>query len=294
VTERDQCTFCGRPLDRARTELVPVPCNVRRFRHEVFHIWRCPGCRTLHCLERVDLERYYAHYPVARQALLPQVRAAYANLANYLEREGLGRDSALLDYGCGKGLLLRYLRENGYARCAGYDRYSSRAELRDPAVLRPLTYDAIVFQDVLEHVENPREVLLELDGYLRPGGLILVGTPNAERIRPHDLRRFWSEVHPPYHLQIFTAAGLAALGAERGWALVAFRDRGYRDLRHGGWNDKAMTEYQWLTDGTLDAAYEYLPAFKRRRLPFRLRLAQWFGYWYSTKANMTAVFRKNA
>lgn len=290
--QRDQCTFCGLKIDPSRLECTPVPCNVRRFKHQIFHLWRCPRCRTLHCLERVDLPHYYAHYPVARQTMLPYLRLAYANLVSRLTKHGLRRDSALLDYGCNKGLLLRYLRENGYARCAGYDKYSPRAELRDASRLQPQAYDCIVLQDVLEHVEEPRALLAELDSYLRPGGFILVGTPNADAIRPRDIRTYWSELHPPYHLHIFTRLGLEALGAERGWILAEFYDRSYIDVKRGGMNERAMVEQLWLSDGTIDAVFDHLPAFKRARPPLRLRLARWFGYWYSPKGNMAAVFRK--
>jgi hypothetical protein len=46
-----------------------VPCNIRRFKDDIFTMWRCSGCGSVHCAEDADLPRYYADYPLKEQKL---------------------------------------------------------------------------------------------------------------------------------------------------------------------------------------------------------------------------------
>ncbi len=63
---RDTCNLCGRKRNDQHEPLVRQPCHVRAFVGEFFHLWRCSHCRTIHCLEQVDLDHYYAKYPSPR------------------------------------------------------------------------------------------------------------------------------------------------------------------------------------------------------------------------------------
>jgi guanyl-specific ribonuclease Sa len=44
------------------------------------------------------------------------------------------------------------------------------------------TFDAIVCADVLEHLRNPRPLLNQLHGFLKPGGSVLMSLPNASHL----------------------------------------------------------------------------------------------------------------
>ena len=208
--QRVVCSFCGTKVDPAQVECAEVPSNVRAFKHEVFHVWRCPTCRSLHCLETVDLRRYYTNYPIVRTLTQP-ARLMFDNLLSRLTMSGYTPQSRLLDYGCGWGTFLGYLRERGYHNAVGYDPYSGAEALRDPACLRPETFEYIVMQDVVEHVEDARAVFSELDKYLKPGGYILVGTPTADDISLSHYIRHWTQLHAPYHLHIYTREEMLAL-----------------------------------------------------------------------------------
>jgi 2-polyprenyl-3-methyl-5-hydroxy-6-metoxy-1,4-benzoquinol methylase len=45
------------------------------------------------------------------------------------------------------------------------------------------TYDLVVAAEVIEHLENPRFVCREVFRLLRPGGLVVITTPNNEHVR---------------------------------------------------------------------------------------------------------------
>jgi len=285
--QRVVCSFCGTRVDPAQVERAEVPSNVRAFKHEVFHVWRCPTCRSLHCLEAVDLRRYYTNYPIVRTLTAP-ARMAFENLLSRLTKHGYAPGSRLLDYGCGWGTFLEHLRERGYHNAAGYDPYSGAEALRDPACLQPESFDYIVLQDVVEHVEDARVLFSELNTYLKPGGYILVGTPTADDIRLSRYITHWTQLHLPYHLHIYTRAALEKMGAERDWSVVNVFDRPYYDTKHPGLNARALNKYQWFGDGTLDACFDVVPPATLRR-SIRFMSMAYFGYWLKRKTGETAI-----
>ena len=107
-----ECNLCDRPgtLESAR-DVGHVPSNVRRFKENVFTLWRCTGCGSIHCAEDADLPSYYAHYPLKKRKLTFYERIAYRNRLRLLERHGFRRSMELLDFGCGVGLYVKFLRE---------------------------------------------------------------------------------------------------------------------------------------------------------------------------------------
>jgi 2-polyprenyl-3-methyl-5-hydroxy-6-metoxy-1,4-benzoquinol methylase len=288
--ERTACCVCRKEFDPARVESATVPSNVRAFRHETFNIWRCPDCRALHTREVVNLERYYTNYPLLK-TLNDPARKAMSNSVRRLIEHGLSPDSALLDYGCGWGLFLEYLRELGYANARGYDPYSAVEAFHNPASLEPGTFDFIVLQDVVEHVEDLRVLFRELDAYLKPGGSVFVGTPCADGISLAKPMDYWLQLHPPYHLHIYSQAALVQLAAEQGWTAVDVHRRPFYETKQLGMNSRAVRKYQAFSDGTLDAFTEPVPIDRLRR-SVRWRLWARFGYWFTLGAEMTMLFRK--
>jgi 2-polyprenyl-3-methyl-5-hydroxy-6-metoxy-1,4-benzoquinol methylase len=57
------------------------------------------------------------------------------------------------------------------------------ADLNHPLPLPDHSFDSIISTEVIEHLENPRAIFREFDRLLRPGGLLIVTTPNQESVR---------------------------------------------------------------------------------------------------------------
>ena len=60
----------------------------------------------------------------------------------------------------------------GYANC-----HFERVDIEKPLPFGDATFDAICFADVLEHLEQPVQVLRELRRVTKPGGVIIISTP---------------------------------------------------------------------------------------------------------------------
>jgi 2-polyprenyl-3-methyl-5-hydroxy-6-metoxy-1,4-benzoquinol methylase len=122
----------------------------------------------------------------ARQSLGRSDEAIHSTVARLLaDRDAAG---TLADVGCGAGDLWRAL-SGRFAHCIGVDaaRYdglpghldfrlvdldSARLPIADCSV------DAAAAVEVIEHLENPRALLRELVRIVRPGGWVVVTTPN--------------------------------------------------------------------------------------------------------------------
>ena len=75
---------------------------------------------------------YYADYPLKNQKITFSERIGYANRLKLMQRQGFRNSNNILDYGCGAGLFVKFLKEKGFEHVSGYDRFVSA--YADPGV----------------------------------------------------------------------------------------------------------------------------------------------------------------
>ncbi len=119
----------------------------------------------------------------------------------------------VLDVGCGVGVLLARLRYERQCNVFGVDISTSAIRMIGElgiegavAVMPRLpfatgSFDVITATELIEHLDAPLAALRELGRCLRPGGLLILTTPD-NALAP------WQE---DYHMQVFTPATLSAL-----------------------------------------------------------------------------------
>ncbi len=135
----------------------------------------------------VDAERL-------RVAFSADSKALYRRLLGWLESYVSGDGRRLFDVGCGTGALLSVARERGwqvrglevgkessqYARdCLGID--VAETSLYD-ADIEAESFDVVAMTEVIEHIEDPLDALRRVRRWLRPGGLLLLTTPNVQSL----------------------------------------------------------------------------------------------------------------
>lgn len=95
----------------------------------------------------------------------------------------------ILDYGCGTGSMMKYLRDNNQAKVYGYDKdcYLEDLKSQDAFWWRQefsFKFDKVYFMHSLAHIEDVGQKLLRLkDDFLNPGSTIYILTPNVEWMR---------------------------------------------------------------------------------------------------------------
>jgi len=156
----------------------------------------------------------------------------------------------LLEIGCARGVFLDLARRAGYetagiemnAAAAAYAREKFGLAVASGAFEEAGgelgSFDIIAAFDVLEHAPDPALFLERLAAHLRPGGLAVIGTPDASSFlyRLAEALARWSggSLRRPLfrfygrgreHLTVFTPANLARLAAGSG--LAPLRHYGY-------------------------------------------------------------------
>jgi 2-polyprenyl-3-methyl-5-hydroxy-6-metoxy-1,4-benzoquinol methylase len=133
----------------------------------------------------------------------------------------------VLDFGCGWGLTLQFLRERG-ADCHGLDPSPeavaycrskglnvSVGDIDNFGALAHQDCDVVLMQNVLEHLKDPELALRRLSERMPPGGVIVCAVPNDFNelqlcaAELHQLPQWW--VAPPAHLSYFNGDSLRQL-----------------------------------------------------------------------------------
>jgi 2-polyprenyl-3-methyl-5-hydroxy-6-metoxy-1,4-benzoquinol methylase len=141
----------------------------------------------------------------------------------------------LLDVGCGSGDFLLMMQGLGW-RVAGVDP-DARAVAAAPPEIREVlvpgtlesvapglgAFDAITLHHVIEHLDDPVATLRCCAGLLRPGGKLVVMTPNAAALGRRLFRRSWLHWDPPRHRFLFTATSVTEVARRAGLRVDAVR-----------------------------------------------------------------------
>jgi SAM-dependent methyltransferase len=282
---RARCDICGADGEAA---LVPVRPNLRAIRDEQFHVWRCQACGSIHAQETVDLERYYRGYPRSDDSLDWLSRQFLRSHLRRLRRAGVTRAHSIIDFGCGSGKFVHYLRHKGF-NPVGYDAYVER--FKDPAPLER-RYDVVYSQDVVEHAEDPAQILEQLDRLVVKGGLIVIGTPNASGIDLAKTEKYVHTLHAPFHRHIFSERALRDAGRRLGWELARFYPHTH-NTPIPFLNYRSLLLFLASRDNTIEALGELRPSARQIFHPLFLFYGL-FGALVPPKSECQLVFRARA
>lgn len=251
----DGCNLCG----GGRWETLET--------HGEIRVVRCAGCGLVFLAPQPPRPRLEANYdepyyrPWGDQAAARE-RIWRRRLA--LAAERVPPPARLLDVGCGAGDFLARARARGY-QVAGTELSAYGAEATRAAGLSAFqgeiweaglpagSFDLVTCWHVIEHVADPRRVLEEICRLLRPGGWLLLATPNLEdrifraayRLTRGRRPALYEPDERELHLFVFSADSLRRLAERSGFegVRVGF-DRGAAAV----WGKRAVDglAYAWF------------------------------------------------
>lgn len=145
----------------------------------------------------------------------------------------------LLDLGCGSGLWLAGMRRLGWqvegidfdpaaATAAATRGLHVRCGSLEQQRFADATFNAITMSHVVEHLPNPVKTLTECARILKPGGRLILWTPNTASLGHHLLKQYWRGLEPPRHLHLFSPASVRALLEKAGFPRISVRSRNSR------------------------------------------------------------------
>jgi 2-polyprenyl-3-methyl-5-hydroxy-6-metoxy-1,4-benzoquinol methylase len=203
------------------------------------HIWLNPR-PSVEALGVIYPPSYYAYNydqisPLARKGK----EALDALKMRAIQRVCGGLPDRYLDVGCGDGRYLDAMSRRGVAPTGlygleldgqivqtlqerGLQVYCERVEACER--FDDEMFDLITMFHVIEHVASPREVVDRLAGWLKPGGVLALETPNVDSL---DARLFqegtWGGYHIPRHWHLFKPDTLTRLLESAGLRVEATR-----------------------------------------------------------------------
>jgi SAM-dependent methyltransferase len=200
-----------------------------------FRVVECRRCRLLRLEPRPTAAELASYYPEnywfePEATAAGRLEEAYRRIVlgdyvSFVRRalEDAQEDGPVLDVGCGGGLFLRLLGEQG-SRVVGLDsslqaatvawRVNGVPAFRGSLASAPLAASscaAITMFHVVEHLKEPVDYLKAAHQLLRPRGRLIVQTPNAACWQFLLLGENWSGIDVPRHLVNYRARDLEVL-----------------------------------------------------------------------------------
>jgi SAM-dependent methyltransferase len=214
-----ECEHCG------CVQIREVPANLGRYyppNYYSFHLQPYPtaGLRRWIAGRR---DRYAATGRGILGRLMANIRPARTDVAS-LGAVAASLDARILDLGCGRGQLLTILHRAGFRNIQGVDPFLEH----DVEVLPGLyvrkkrlseveeSFDVIMLHHVIEHLENPAQILADCRLKLSPGGKIILRYPTADSHAWEHYRQDWVQLDAPRHLFLHTRASIEILAQSAG------------------------------------------------------------------------------
>jgi 2-polyprenyl-3-methyl-5-hydroxy-6-metoxy-1,4-benzoquinol methylase len=180
-------------------------------------------------------------------------------------------DSEVLDFGCGRGGFLKLASEIS-KKSVGVELNAQNISyinnfgidcVRDLSELNEQQFDLITLNHVFEHLNDPINILIKLQNYLKEDGIIIIEVPHAkdlllETFKLESFKKFtlWSEhliLHTRHSLEIFTKNSGLHMKSIKGF-------QRYPISNHFNWlmNDQPSGHevYENLNDAVFNSHYE--------------------------------------
>lgn len=142
------------------------------------------------------------------------------------------QSGSLLDVGCSNGQFMYWARENGF-ECKGIEINKRTAVIAvqngfevftgflEEAPYTRKSFDVVYLGDVIEHVNDPRRLIMTANSFLKENGMLVFSTPNMDCFWSRSTLLLyklfvipWSSLTPPHHLFQFNFDNLGLLLGE--------------------------------------------------------------------------------
>ena len=226
------CSVCGADMPkflgiRGNLEYSGAPELEAGQEHMVTNVVSCRRCGFVYTNPRIEAPARNSsdHYDDPEQyysSVCADDPLKVFDFSLELIEKRCGHRGRLLDVGCGKGEFLAAAKSRGWdafgvevsPNLAGYaaQKYGLSIHISDLAGAKfpPEHFDAAALNMALEHIDDPRALILEINRVLKPGGKLYIEVPNTSslllklisvyyRFKGLDWSPLLSPLHYPYH-----------------------------------------------------------------------------------------------
>ena len=232
------CPICGEQTHVAMEDLY----DDRYGYPDAFAQFGCKSCGHRHIPTQFspeDVARLYTQY-YPRGSFDPEHFQAEVEKRGFFSWLAGDRASAfrwvprqvrVLDIGCGLGTTLAYHNNRG-GKAVGIEADANvqavaarhgldiRQGVFDGSQFESNSFDYVTLDQVAEHVVDPHALLKGVARVLKPGGTVIITTPNPRSFGARAFGRKWLNWHVPYHIQFYTPRSLGIVAREAGLEVV--------------------------------------------------------------------------
>ncbi len=209
-------------------------------------IVKCKKCSLQYCyprnLEESMLDVYENDYwhefqtKVGEQSIdhriedfeyISKERMQYINI--HRKHKSVGK---FLDIGCTQGFLVNEAKKQGYDAYGidlssrdieiGRERYNVNIEKSFIKDFNRFNFDVITTFNVIEHLSNPIELLLDIKKRLNNEGLLVIGTHDIDCKTHAEQKEEWVHIIPNEHMYYFNIKTLESLCLKAGFELTYY------------------------------------------------------------------------
>ena len=235
-----KCPWCGTPSEHKTLEVKDYFLS-----QETFQLYKCDHCGLLFTVPRPDSgqigkyyqsEKYYSHQQ-NNKGFVPRI---YEIVKSFnIKKKGIYAvggltQGKLLDIGCGVGDFLCHVKRMGW-EVVGIEPSSAAkaiAEVRlgfpplDPSESSNLpdhSFDVITMWHVLEHIDDLKFQISELNRLLKPNGRLIIALPNYQSFDCQYYNDKWAAWDVPRHLNHFSPDAIRSIINSVGIDFVDFQ-----------------------------------------------------------------------
>jgi 2-polyprenyl-3-methyl-5-hydroxy-6-metoxy-1,4-benzoquinol methylase len=236
--EEIDCVFCT----SSSAELVIEGPDCMFGGSEVFRLMRCRGCGALYLNPR-PLPSEIGHYYPSDYAPYNVEERSSTGIKQWLRSSGTrkrcglvsklaGQSGRILDVGCSAGEFLSMMHQLGNWEVWGVELNEQAAATASQKGITVFNgdllqsdfpdahFDVVTLWDVIEHVYKPVETIAESFRILKPGGVLVLRTPNPDSVNRHLFGAYWGGWDLPRHLYIFSIRHLSEILTQCGFESV--------------------------------------------------------------------------
>jgi len=207
--------------------LSDIPSRPSHLEH-FFHCQNCGGYFNAETSYPKYEETYFAERaaPAFLGSAIGKIFLIFPFLYALKIKKLISKNSWILDYGCGGGKMVSYLRKRGFC-VDGFDPSPSAVFLAQKnnlpvyGAIPDKKYGLITFWHSLEHTNQPLRDFEACKKYLAKNAKVLIAIPNGDSIEAAIARSRWFCYDWPYHRVHFTPESLSMMLRRAGFRVVS-------------------------------------------------------------------------